>query len=327
MRKFLICLCTALVALVLVAPSTFAQNSDFGFGPDPDDTVISAPNPGEDDEICDDEAVEGGPTLTCEVTTVTTDLGNSSMTFWGTFCETPAATAGQTDGSHQPVLILSSGLNFVTIDITGNEGPGDIDFEIACPCSHCHSLVTLGAVGPTGPQGPPGADGAPGAQGDQGKIGPPGPPGPTGPTGPKGGKDPGGDGGDGGDDGGAPPVPCNCCSGGNGLGCDCPECSDLICGLDPFCCNTSWDSICDGAAGSLCTCCVDGCGGAGDGGGDDGGGPVPCNCCAGGNGLGCDCPACSDLICGLDAFCCNTSWDSICDGAAGSLCTCCTTGC
>ena len=52
---------------------------------------------------------------------------------------------------------------------------------------------------------------------------------------------------------------CNCCVGGNGLGCDCPECSDLICGLDPFCCNTTWDTLCDGAAASLCTCCRDGC--------------------------------------------------------------------
>ena len=263
MRKFLICLCTALVALVLVAPSTFAQqNSLPGFGSGPEEVDASSPQPDADDAICDDEAVDGGPTLGCDVTKITTDLDNSSLTVWGNFCATPGVCMGQTDGSCQAVLVLSSGQNFVTIDITGNDSPMDVDVVVTCPCDHCHSLVTLGAVGPTGPQGPPGADGAPGAQGDQGKIGPPGPPGPTGPTGPKGGKDVGDDGGA--DDGGAPPVPCNCCSGGNGLGCDCPECSDLICSLDPFCCNTTWDTLCDGAATSLCTCCADGCGGAGD---------------------------------------------------------------
>ncbi len=56
-----------------------------------------------------------------------------------------------------------------------------------------------------------------------------------------------------------PPVPCNCCSGGNGLGCDCPVCEDLVCDIDPFCCDTTWDEICDGEAGCLCFCCVFGC--------------------------------------------------------------------
>jgi hypothetical protein len=322
MRKWLICLCTALVALALVAPSSFAQMSGIGGDFDNDDgNTIGAPTG--DDEICDDEITDG-PVLTCNVTKVTTDLDVPAATFWGTFCENPEVTAGQTDGTNTPVQVLSSGANFVTVDLTGNDGAADVLFTILCPCDTCKCKLTLGAVGPTGPQGEDGADGA---QGPQGKAGPPGPPGPTGPTGPAGGKK-GDDGGAPPDDGGDPPVPCDCCTGGDGLGCDCQECEDVVCAADPFCCNTTWDSICDGEAETMCTCCQTSCGG-GDDGGDDGGDPppVPCNCCTGGNGLGCDCPPCEAQVCAADPFCCNTTWDSICDGEAATMCTCCTDGC
>ncbi len=166
---------------------------------------------------------------------------------------------------------------------------------------------------------------------------------------------------------------CNCCSGGNGLGCDCQACEDIVCAADPFCCNTTWDSVCDGEAMTMCSCCTGGCAvGDGDGDGipneqdncpgvpnpdqsdsdDDGVGdlcdncpddPNPdqsdadgdgvgdvcdvCNCCSGGNGLGCDCQQCEDLVCGVDPFCCNTTWDTTCDGEATTMCTCCTDGC
>ena len=57
----------------------------------------------------------------------------------------------------------------------------------------------------------------------------------------------------------------DCCTpGGNGTpGCDDPECEALICGLDSFCCDTSWDTICAAAAADLCEVCS---GGGGDGG-------------------------------------------------------------
>ena len=111
---------------------------------------------------------------------------------------------------------------------------------------------------------------------------------------------------------------CNCCSGGNGLGCDCQPCENVICALDPFCCNTDWDDQCNGSAAELCPCCTDGC--------VDDGSP-PCNCCSGGGPLGCNCQPCEDLVCAVDPFCCDTTWDSICDGEAATLCTCCTDGC
>ena len=68
-----------------------------------------------------------------------------------------------------------------------------------------------------------------------------------------------------------PPVPCNCCTGGNGIGCDCQACEDIVCTADPFCCNPLWDGLCDAAAATLCRCCTDGC----DSDGDDDGDGIP----------------------------------------------------
>jgi hypothetical protein len=50
-------------------------------------------------------------------------------------------------------------------------------------------------------------------------------------------------------------VPCDCCAGGNGMGCDCASCEELVCGVEPFCCNVDWDEVCDALAESLCSCC------------------------------------------------------------------------
>jgi hypothetical protein len=57
---------------------------------------------------------------------------------------------------------------------------------------------------------------------------------------------------------------CNCCTGGNDLGCDCQACEDIVCTLDPFCCNDSWDAACDGEAAFYCGCCTDNCDSDGD---------------------------------------------------------------
>ena len=56
---------------------------------------------------------------------------------------------------------------------------------------------------------------------------------------------------------------CNCCSGGDGLGCDDAACESAICSADPFCCTVSWDPICDDEAEQACACCA-----VGDGIGD-----------------------------------------------------------
>ncbi|MEM7228908.1 MAG: hypothetical protein AAF432_08845 [Planctomycetota bacterium] len=140
------------------------------------------------------------------------------------------------------------------------------------------------------------------------------------------------------------------CFAANGTpGCDDVACCELICGLDAFCCDTSWDQLCADAAAANCNlvggaCCFpDGsCALAADmadcmaSGGDyqgDGNScaavmcPQPPACgpgtgdCFSANGTpGCDDVACCELICGLDAFCCDTSWDQLCADAAAVEC-------
>ena len=61
------------------------------------------------------------------------------------------------------------------------------------------------------------------------------------------------------------PSHCNCCNGGNGLGCNCQPCEDLVCASDPFCCNELWDEFCDLQATTMCTCCTGFCDGFGGG--------------------------------------------------------------
>ncbi len=44
----------------------------------------------------------------------------------------------------------------------------------------------------------------------------------------------------------------NCCVAHGGAGCDDPECQAIVCGIDPFCCDVAWDSICAGEAVEFC---------------------------------------------------------------------------
>jgi hypothetical protein len=46
-----------------------------------------------------------------------------------------------------------------------------------------------------------------------------------------------------------------CCFASGGMGCDDAECTSLICGMDPFCCDVMWDDICAGEAIDLCAVC------------------------------------------------------------------------
>ena len=52
------------------------------------------------------------------------------------------------------------------------------------------------------------------------------------------------------------PVSCNCCNGGDGVGCDCQACEDIVCAVDPICCDAQWDGLCDAEAATLCSCCT-----------------------------------------------------------------------
>ena len=96
----------------------------------------------------------------CFVTKVTSDLDGPlpTATFWGTFCDSPTVSIGQTDGSLQDAIVLSSAPGFVTVDLTGNADPMDALVRIECAPKVCDWKLTIGAVGPTGPTGPTGPD-------------------------------------------------------------------------------------------------------------------------------------------------------------------------
>src|SRR6185436_12625048 len=98
--------------------------------------------------------------------------------------------------------------------------------------------------------------------------------------------------------GGVCPGRGDCCTANGGLGCNDADCCNLVCGFDPFCCETAWDGICASEAVANCAVCAAGpCPGAGD-------------CCSANGGLGCNDEACCNLVCGFDPFCCETAWDS-----------------
>ena len=126
-----------------------------------------------------------------------------------------------------------------------------------------------------------------------------------------------------------------CMDGGNGTpGCDDADCCNCICLCDPFCCDVSWDGNCAGqgfggdcgasnpnsGCDMECSECLEPLPGpCGPGNGD-------C-CAAGGNGTpGCDDEECCTIVCGVDPFCCATSWDGACANQANDLCEVCAVG-
>ncbi len=50
----------------------------------------------------------------------------------------------------------------------------------------------------------------------------------------------------------------DCCVANGTPGCDDPECEAIVCAVDPFCCDVSWDGICAGEANDLCEVCMGG---------------------------------------------------------------------
>ena len=100
----------------------------------------------------------------------------------------------------------------------------------------------------------------------------------------------------------------SCCVANGGVGCDDATCQSTVCACDPFCCTTSWDSLCAGE-GFVPGCgaailCPELCGGGGGG----------SSCCVANGGVGCDDATCQSTVCACDPFCCTTSWDSLCAG-------------
>jgi hypothetical protein len=120
-------------------------------------------------------------------------------------------------------------------------------------------------------------------------------------------------------DGGAAPACAHAtCSAGSALVATCSPCASTVCAVDPYCCNTAWDETCVGEAKALC---VGGCEAAPDGGADAAPPPTCAHpVCQAGGALVATCSSCAQTVCSVDAYCCNTAWDTTCVGEAVSLC-------
>jgi hypothetical protein len=100
-------------------------------------------------------------------------------------------------------------------------------------------------------------------------------------------------------------APGDCCVGGEAPGCADAGCSDCVCALDPSCCAALWDAQCAEAAAAACSVA---CGCPGD-------------CCLATDGVpGCGALGCEACVCGVDPFCCETSYDPACVAVAYGAC-------
>ncbi|MFQ5463806.1 MAG: hypothetical protein ACE5E5_14410, partial [Phycisphaerae bacterium] len=113
--------------------------------------------------------------------------------------------------------------------------------------------------------------------------------------------------------GGGCPGTGDCCVSNGTPGCNDAACCDAVCSADPFCCDTTWDTMCAGQAETLCTglcspfnACVDGTG----------------NCCVDNPTAGCSDPACCTTVCELMPSCCDVVWGPECVALAETNCTC-----
>jgi len=122
---------------------------------------------------------------------------------------------------------------------------------------------------------------------------------------------------------------CDCTNTESDSGCSAnPECEQIVCPLDSWCCNVNWDSICANGANNIClakdywlwestpatftedsydsynTGTTGSC----------------CGCTEVGDGPGCN-AVCDTEVCGLDPFCCNNYWDGICANGASNICS------
>jgi len=103
----------------------------------------------------------------------------------------------------------------------------------------------------------------------------------------------------------------DCFSANGSTACEDVDCCVKTCEVDPFCCDTDWDSLCAQKADGLCGDGFDSCGpGAGD-----------CTAAAGNGSPGCENTVCCQAVCERDPYCCLTEWDDICAEDADYTCT------
>lgn len=119
---------------------------------------------------------------------------------------------------------------------------------------------------------------------------------------------PGGESGGGATAGPACPGSGNCYLDNGTPGCSDATCCTTVCELIPPCCDLAWDLLCADQAFELCgppSVCSD---------------PAAGDCCAVDGTAGCNDPACCQVICAVDEYCCDFEWDALCVVAATTHC-------
>ena len=91
-------------------------------------------------------------------------------------------------------------------------------------------------------------------------------------------------------------------------GCTDENCCLAVCDIDVFCCKDGWDSSCAEYAVEICS------------GGGSCGQPGSGDCYEANGTPACDDSTCCNAVCGQDAYCCDTAWDTICASAAEIIC-------
>ena len=97
----------------------------------------------------------------------------------------------------------------------------------------------------------------------------------------------------------------DCYSSSKFVGCEDSDCCDMVCSIDPLCCNNLWDNLCANQAVEMCIGC---------------GNPANGPCFEAHNTPGCNDPQCCEKVCKNDPACCNVTWDASCVQDAVSLC-------
>lgn len=82
------------------------------------------------------------------------------------------------------------------------------------------------------------------------------------------------------------------------------QCCVTVCAFDPFCCHSSWDSLCVQGAAERCGTCGIGYE----------------SCTVAHSTPGCWLSSCCGTVCSVDPFCCESLWDSLCAQRASANC-------
>jgi hypothetical protein len=83
------------------------------------------------------------------------------------------------------------------------------------------------------------------------------------------------------------------------------ECCETVCGIDPRCCDTTWDQACVNWAERFCRGC---------------GNPRAGSCCYSQPTPFCNDAICCEAVCNIDPFCCAFRWDEFCAQLATDNC-------